>query len=150
MEKLLSSPDKLQDHFGTMVLTAEELLMLNLINKERIGRGLPTLDLDRRLVLTARAKSRDMVMHNYFGHESLLLGNPYVQMKAAGINDYLVLGGENIAGHVAVETAHQALMSSPGHRANILDYRYTNVGVGIINDGPYGLMITQHFAGCKL
>lgn len=121
--------------------------MLQLINQERTRAGLHPLQVDSCLVQTARAKAKDMIDNNYFGHVSPTLGNPYEQMKAAGITGYTILGGENLAGNQSVEAAHQRLMNSPGHRANIMDSRYTHVGIGIVKGGPYGLMIVQHFAG---
>ncbi|WP_227763799.1 CAP domain-containing protein [Zhaonella formicivorans] len=121
--------------------------MVKLINEERTKAGLKPLEVDMRLVQTARAKSQDMISNNYFGHNSPVYGSPYQQMKAAGIDDYSVLGGENIAGNSSVEAAHKAFMNSPGHWANILDPRYTHLGIGIVSGGPYGMMITQHFAG---
>jgi len=128
-------------------LTADEAAMVKLVNQERTRAGLKPLEVDMRLVQTARAKSRDMIDNNYFGHISPTYGNPYQQMKAAGITGYSVLGGENIAGNSSVQGAHTSLMNSAGHRANILDSRYTHIGIGIVNGGPYGKMFTQHFAG---
>ncbi len=53
--------------------------------------------------------------------------------------------GENLAGAPTVERAHTSLMNSSGHRANILNPRYTHVGIGIVDGGPYGKMFTQMF-----
>lgn len=128
-------------------LTADEATMVKLVNQERTKAGLKPLEVDLRLVQTARAKSQDMVKNNYFSHTSPTYGTPYQQMKAAGITGYSVLGGENIAGNSSVQNAHTSLMNSAGHRANILDPRYTHIGIGIVDGGPYGKMITQHFAG---
>lgn len=41
--------------------------------------------------------------------------------------------------------AHTGLMNSPGHRANILNNGFGRVGIGILDAGIYGLMITQNF-----
>lgn len=138
---------KEQDKGTAAGLTAQESAMLQLINQERTRAGHKPLQVDSRLVQTARAKAKDMINNNYFGHVSPTLGNPYQQMKAAGITGYTTLGGENLAGNQSVQAAHQRLMNSPGHRANILDSRYTHVGIGVVAGGPYGLMIVQHFAG---
>ena len=127
-------------------LTADEAAMVKLVNQERTRVGLKPLEIDMRLVQTARAKSQDMVSKKYFSHTSPTYGNPYQQMKAAGITGYSVLGGENIAGNPTVQGAHTTLMQSPGHKANLLDSRYTHIGIGIVDGGPYGKMFTQHFA----
>ncbi|MCM2675074.1 CAP domain-containing protein [Alkalicoccobacillus plakortidis] len=50
-------------------------------------------------------------------------------------------------GNQTVEAAHQALMNSQGHRENILKADYTNVGIGIVDGGPYGKMFVQMFKG---
>jgi len=125
-------------------LTAQETQMINLINQARALEGLPALQVDMRLVATARAKSQDMITNNYFGHTSPTLGSPFAQMRLAGIN--FKAAAENIAGAPDVVTAHNNLMNSSGHRANILSSKYTHIGVGIVRGGPYGMMFTQHFA----
>lgn len=126
-------------------LTADEALMVELVNQERVKAGLKPLTVDMRLVETARAKSRDMIDHAYFGHISPALGSPFDQMRRAGIS--YRYAGENLAGAPTVEGAHAALMKSPGHRANILSPNFTRIGVGIVNGGPYGKMFTQQFIG---
>lgn len=126
-------------------LTAEESRMVDLVNAERARAGLPVLQVDPGLVQTARAKSQNMATLHYFGHESPTLGSPFDQMRAAGIR--YTTAGENIAGNQSVDAAHQALMNSPGHRANILNPSFTKVGIGIIHGGQYGMMFTQQFIG---
>jgi uncharacterized protein YkwD len=53
--------------------------------------------------------------------------------------------GENIALAQTLAVAHTGLMNSPGHRANILNPAYGRLGIGILDGGIYGLMITQNF-----
>jgi hypothetical protein len=65
--------------------------------------------------------------------------------------DYIVIG-ENIAMNTydnPVESAQEALMDSPGHRANILSVEYNNVGVGIASDGET-YYFTQLFADLSI
>ncbi|MGI6604792.1 MAG: CAP domain-containing protein [bacterium] len=126
-------------------LTKDEAQMLELVNQERAKAGLKPFVVDKGLVETARAKSRDMVENNYFGHISETLGSPFDQMSAAGIS--YRYAGENIAGAPTVAQAHNGLMNSPGHRANILSANFTRIGIGIVDGGPYGKMFTQQFAG---
>lgn len=126
-------------------LTAMEQQMVSLVNQERSKQGLKPLEVDMRLVKAARMKSQDMISKNYVGHISPTYGSPFDMMKSMGIT-YQV-AGENIAGAGTVDRAHTNLMNSAGHRANILYSSYTKVGIGIIQGGPYGLMITQMFIG---
>jgi uncharacterized protein YkwD len=53
--------------------------------------------------------------------------------------------GENLALARTLPMAHQGLMDSPGHRANILRPAFGRVGIGILDGGRYGLMVTQNF-----
>ena len=47
---------------------------------------------------------------------------------------------------VTAEMAHEGLMASEGHRANILRDEFRNVGIGVV-DTPNGLLIVQLFHG---
>jgi len=127
----------------TASITAQEQQMVDLVNKERINRGLKPLTIDMRLVTAARMKSMDMIENNYFGHQSPVYGSPFDLLKSQGIT--YKTAGENIAGNSSVTRAHTGLMNSSGHRANILNANYTKIGIGIIKSGPYGMMITQLF-----
>ena len=55
------------------------------------------------------------------------------------------LAGENLALAPTVETAHKGLMNSKGHRENILDEDYRQMGIGVIDNGVYGKMFVQVF-----
>jgi|LSQX01.1.fsa_nt_gb uncharacterized YkwD family protein len=126
-------------------LTPEEELMVDLVNRERVQRGLKPLEVDMRLVELARLKSHDMIDLGYFSHTSPTYGSPFDMMKQAGV-EYRT-AGENLAGASTVERAHSALMQSDGHRRNILNPAFTHIGVGIVEGGPYGMMFTQMFIG---
>jgi len=126
-------------------LTVDEQLMFNLINQERGKAGVALLQVDARLVQSARAKSKDMLENNYFSHTSPTLGS-FAALIRQYAPDYRYLG-ENLAGNRSVQAAHTALMQSDGHRKNILNPKYTHFGIGIVNGGPYGKMFTQHFGG---
>ncbi|MBZ4653238.1 MAG: hypothetical protein JG781_576 [Peptococcaceae bacterium] len=123
--------------------TAEEIKMLELINKERAAAGVPPLKMDNELVRIARLKSQDMIDKNYFDHNSPTYGDPFTMMKNFGVK--YGYAGENLAGNQTVDNAHVSLMNSPGHRKNILNPNYTHVGIGIREGGPYGKMFTQMF-----
>ncbi|MGE5530337.1 MAG: CAP domain-containing protein [Patescibacteria group bacterium] len=140
-----AQPARPADDAATQNLTADESYILQAVNAERAKAGLAPLQIDYRLVQTARTKSRDMIQNGYFGHQSPTLGSPFDQMRAAGIT--YRTAGENIAGNSSVAGAMQAWMNSPGHRANILNAGFTRIGIGVIDGGPYGKMLTQHFMG---
>ncbi|NLG86200.1 MAG: sporulation protein [Firmicutes bacterium] len=126
-------------------LAAEEARLLELTNQARKEAGLQPLQLDMRLVETARAKSADMVANDYFGHISPDLGSPFDQMHQAGIT--YQTAGENLAGAPTADAAHTGLMNSPGHRANILNPNFTHIGIGMAKGSSYGLIFTQQFIG---
>lgn len=130
---------------ATTGLTAAEQQMLNLVNQERRKAGIPPLKADMQLTKLARLKSQDMINRHYFSHQSPTYGSPFQMLKRFGIR--YRTAGENIAGNPSVQGAHAALMRSPGHRANILNRRFTHVGIGIKRGGPYGMMFTQLFIG---
>jgi uncharacterized YkwD family protein len=119
--------------------------MVSLVNQERSKAGLQQLQVDMSLVELARKKSQDMIDRNYFGHNSPTYGSPFDMMRQAGVK--YTTAGENLAGAASVTSAHNNLMASSGHRANILSPRYNYFGVGIVEGGPYGNMFTQLFVG---
>lgn len=126
-------------------LSAEESKMLNLVNQERTSRGIRALTVNSQLVSLARTKSADMVARNYFGHTSPVYGDPFQMMKKYGVQ--YKTAGENLAGASTTESAHQNLMASSGHRANILNTSFSQVGIGIAKGSPYGNIFTQMFIG---
>jgi uncharacterized protein YkwD len=120
-----------------------EMKMLELVNQERTKRGLKPLQWDPQLLPVARAHSQDMFARGYFSHYTLEGKDPFDRMKAAGIKYYSA--GENLALGPSLSICHEGLMNSPGHRANILNPTYGRVGIGILDGGAYGLMISQEF-----
>ncbi|MEW5705895.1 MAG: CvpA family protein [Actinomycetota bacterium] len=123
---------------------AAEAYMLRLINRERGMRGLGLLVLDLDLRKVARDHSLDMVENNYFDHVSPSAGALDDRLEAGDV--FYLMAGENIAYALDIDLAHNGLMGSPGHRANILEPNYGRVGIGIVKAGPYGYMCTQDFA----
>lgn len=124
-------------------LSAPEQEMVNLVNQAREENNLPALKVDTSLANVARTKAKDMIDNNYFSHNSPTYGSPFDMMKSFSIR--YIKAGENIAGNQTVQAAHDALMKSPGHRANILSQDYTHIGIGIVEGGNYGNMFTQMF-----
>lgn len=121
-----------------------ENMMINLVNRERVSRGLKSLEFDPKLRNIARAHSADMFKRGYFSHYSPEGETVADRASKAGI-DFLVIG-ENLAFAPNVELAHKGLMNSEGHRANILSEDFGKVGIGVLDGGVYGKMFTQVFA----
>lgn len=117
--------------------------MLELVNRERTSRGLGALKMDASLQRVARAHSRDMFIRGFFAHVNPDAKDPFDRMNEAGI--VFRVAGENLALAPNVELAHQGLMNSPGHRANILTAEFGTVGIGCISAGSYGKMFSQEF-----
>jgi uncharacterized protein YkwD len=120
-----------------------ETLMLSWVNAERIKAGLNTLKLDRELTEVGRKHSVDMFQRGYFSHISLDGKGPFDRMKDDMVQ--FTNAGENIALAPTLDIAHSGLMHSPGHRANILRPEFGRLGIGIVDGGKYGLMISQEF-----
>lgn len=140
-----STPAPVPTPQPTTGLSTEESKMVNLVNQARIGQGIKPLSVNQQLATLARKKSQDMVTNNYFSHNSPTYGSPFDMMKSAGVT--YRTAGENIAGASTTETAHQNLMNSPGHKANILNTNFTEVGIGIVKGSAYGNIFTQMFIG---
>ncbi|MBG9755017.1 CAP domain-containing protein [Lysinibacillus sphaericus] len=122
-------------------VNAFEQEVVKLTNAERTKAGLSPLQTDDKLMAAAREKSQDMQSNNYFSHTSPTFGSPFDRMKALGIT--YKSAGENIAqGQRSPQEVVQAWMDSPGHRANILNGKFTHIGVGYVKSGNYW---TQQF-----
>ncbi len=126
-------------------LTVDEQQMINLVNQERARRGLAPLKVNLDVVKVARLKARDMVENNYFSHTSPTYGSPFDMLRQLGIS--YRYAGENLAGAPTVEIAHQNLMNSPGHRANILNPNFKEIGIGVVSSSRYGKIFVQMFTG---
>jgi uncharacterized protein YkwD len=81
----------------------------------------------------------------FFGHDSPTSGSPADRLAAAGLQ--FALSGENIALAPTADQAHEGLMNSPAHRANMLNPGFTRVGIAALRSADHGLMVTQEFAG---
>jgi len=117
--------------------------MLKLVNRERIDAGLHPLVADTALRGVARSHSTDMFVRGYFAHATPEGRTPFDRIDDARIR--YRLAGENLALAPTVELAHTGLMESPGHRANILRREFGRVGIGIMDGGARGVMVTQNF-----
>ena len=143
-----------------------ETAMLQLINAEREKIGVGPLSFNSNLNASAEDHSSWMLEQNIFAHEGEGDSTARERMSEAG---YIFEGanssGENIATQSLrgdegigddVENLHDGLMLSPGHRANILNPNFDEIGIGIVQ-GDFtdkgtvfdSVMITQNFASTQ-
>ena len=120
-----------------------EAQMLELVNEERRAAGLKPVAPDPELTEVARAHSADMFARGYFAHVSPDGLDPFDRMRRAGV--IFRTAGENLALAPTVKVAHTGLMNSPGHRANILRPEFGRLGLGIMDGGYRGIMVSQEF-----
>ncbi len=124
-------------------ITSFEQRVIDLTNQKRIANGLPALKTNWELSRMARIKSQDMHDLHYFSHTSPTYGDPFTMMRNFGIT--FRSAGENIAyGQATPEAVVTAWWNSPGHRANMLNASFTEIGVGYVAAGHYW---TQEFIG---
>jgi uncharacterized protein YkwD len=118
---------------------------LCLINRERVARGERRLRPNARLRRAAQAHTNSMAFGDYFEHAGPAGQTPLARIRNAGYISsragYEV--GENIAwGTLGLATPRAIVatwMASPGHRANILDPRYRETGIGVSPHAPVAL-----------
>jgi uncharacterized protein YkwD len=118
-----------------------------LVNQERAKAGCGALTEDPLLEKAAQDHSDDMAARAFFDHTNPDGADPGQRITAAGYKWSTY--GENIAqGQQTAEAVMESWMNSPGHRANILNCSFKDIGVGI-HKGSGGPWWTQDF-GAKL
>jgi uncharacterized protein YkwD len=120
-----------------------EARMLELVNAERAAAGLRPVAPDPEMTEVARRHSVDMFARGYFSHVTPEGRSPFDRMNEGGVT--YRTAGENLALAPTLTIAHTGLMNSPGHRANILRPEFGRLGIGIMDGGARGLMVTQNF-----
>lgn len=106
-----------------------EAQVLDLTNQERAKAGCGPLRTNKALTQAAEEHAADMVDQHYFAHDSLDGRSPFDRMKAAGFRGGAM--AENIAvGYTTAAAVVQGWMNSEGHRENILNCKYTMIGIG--------------------
>ncbi len=122
--------------------------IVSLINQERTKNNLVPLSINASLNESARRKAGDMFAFDYWAHDSPSGRSPWDFIREVGYG--YRAAGENLAkdfadsGGVVV-----AWMNSPTHKANIMDPRFTEIGVAVVNGtlkGYQTTLVVQHFA----
>jgi uncharacterized protein YkwD len=133
-------------------LTEVERRIYQLTNAARRKKHLPPLDKDNALVATARAHSDDMLQRDFFSHVNPDGKAPQDRIAPA-YSRTIARSGENIWGGHGYDSSDSKLlarvivdswMTSPGHRANLLNPNFTHMGVGVSLSGKE-IRATQNF-----
>lgn len=123
---------------------AQQVLVL--VNQQRAAATPPAAPLawHAGVAQVAFNHSADMAARGFFAHNNPDGQSPFDRLAAAGIS--YSAAGENIAaGYADAATVMNAWMNSSGHRANILNTNYTEIGIGVKHGGSYGTYWTQVF-----
>lgn len=134
------------DQLDVALDTPAEGRMLVLVNRVRLQNGLRQLQMDPALQAAARDHSLDMYQRRYFSHLTPDGKSPFDRMRA--VQARYVTAGENIAFAPDADKAHQSLLASPDHRANLLNPDFRCVGIGVFRAMGYEEMFTQDFTDC--
>jgi uncharacterized protein YkwD len=132
---------------STPAISTLEQKMHARLNRDRKKLGLPALPLDAKLSDIARAHSQDMHERGFFAHDSPRTGSLEDRLDRA--SQLFAAARENIGEGADVDATQDALLKSPGHRANIMARDITHVGIGIVRIGSGAserLLVTQVFA----
>jgi uncharacterized protein YkwD len=137
-------PSQQVEDLGLSLEQLEDKLLI-LVNHERSGRGLPELQFDPLLRTMARAHSQKMIQENQLAHD--FPGYEKLADRAVQAGLHFSDIGENVAkgDTFIMRFFHEQLMSSPGHRENILSDHFRQLGIGIGLSGNV-YYITQEFA----
>ncbi|MEA2188873.1 MAG: hypothetical protein QOK16_3884 [Solirubrobacteraceae bacterium] len=120
----------------------EAITILCLVNRERTTRGLTAVRVSQQLSQSALAHTKDMVEHRFFGHgdsaglnfRQRVARSGYVRNSSTYIAETLAWGSFQWA---TPEGLMGSLMSSPPHKRAILDGRFRDIGVGLIDAVPF-------------
>jgi len=120
-----------------------ERQLLDMANADRAKAGLPPLKMDDGLVRAARAHAAQMAAQKQLSHQ--FSGEPALPQRiSANSTLHLQRAGENVAVATTAEDAHQALMSSPPHRDNLLSSNFNVAGIGAFRSGKR-IYVAQDF-----
>lgn len=132
--------------------SSQLMRVLELTNAQRVAAGLLPLRWNQALSSAAAAHAGDMAARGYFAHNSPEGVTPTDRAKGAGYEAYGWGGhyvGENLArGYASSEDAFRGWMESPGHRANILNGKYREMGAALVT-GPGGVRVWAQEFGSR-
>jgi uncharacterized protein YkwD len=121
------------------------LQVLDLVNFERTSRGLDPLTRDATLEAQANQYACEMIVYDFFAHENPVTGTSLVDRAQEFGYEFQMIGENLAAGQRTPQQAMADWMDSPGHRANILEENFTEIGIGIRTGGSFGWYWVQEF-----
>lgn len=119
--------------------------LVDQMNGARVEAGLPQLERDRALEEVALIRAKNLIDNGYFDHYAPDGESAFSELAVRGIR--YRLAGENLARNNYVDArtvqgAFDGLMASAGHRANILEPRFSSVGVAAVQTGHMWVYVT--------
>jgi uncharacterized protein YkwD len=139
-----------EDEFRNATTSQEvEIAMVTAINRERAKRDQTPLEVDERLRDVARVYAEEMARLQRVAHITLDGQSAVDRVRRVGLSPTLL--AENVGSATVSSAVHEGFMSSPGHRANVLEPMATHLGVGVAQvkssaDGPTVWYVTELFA----
>lgn len=130
---------------GKILLNAKEKRSFVLHNKVRNDRNLRPFCVHPALQKAARAHSRDMIRRDYFSHYTKGSGeDPGTRLKRSGYRWRTY--GENIGYNSTPDAMFKAWMRSDGHRKNIVNGAFREIGIGTYTGNYRGFRTTMYTA----
>src|SRR5688500_16565777 len=118
---------------------ADAALLLPMINAERSGAGLRSLSIDAGATAIATDFARQLAARGDLWHnDAYFTSTTRASLRAIAL-------GENVACNWDLAAVHAALMASTGHRANVLDPRFTGVGIAVVARPDGAIYVVQDF-----
>lgn len=125
----------------------DQKTVIELTNKEREKKGLPGLVENEALDKAAEAKAANMFSENYWAHFAPSGKTPWDFILSSGY--HFTYAGENLAKNFyAPNDVVQAWMNSPTHRDNLLNSKYKDIGIAIVEgvlNGQKTTLVVQEF-----
>ncbi len=127
--------------------TITSSFLIDKTNEARQEASLPNLTPNSTLAESAQLKAEDMLKKSYFAHVSPSGVTPWNWIDDTHYN--YQYAGENLAIDFSTgEAVHNAWMASPGHRRNILNKNYKDIGIAVVTgtfQGRTTTIVVQHF-----
>jgi uncharacterized protein YkwD len=121
--------------------------VIELTNLERVNQDLSPLKFQVNLHNASEWMANDMADYNYMGHTDHMGGNIASRIPGFGYSNYSIIGENVAAGYTTPEKVIEGWMNSPGHRANILNSDFSEIGAGYNynKSSEYGHFWVQDF-----